>query len=94
MAEDWKLSRLHDGYDWSLTNTSGKVARDVYIEFQGVVDGRRWREGVTPSRSLRAIGEVQPYQTVQINIDSSDTVDKVTVYWRSRLRRKTWETTA
>jgi hypothetical protein len=92
VVQDWKLTRVRRN-EWSLTNTSGKRARDVYVRFEGLVDGRRWWEGVTPTKGLEVIGEIWPDQTVLIKIDGSDTVDKVSVRWRSGFRSRTWETT-
>lgn len=92
MAEAWTLTRSDGPHDWSLINTSGKVARQVYVRFEGMVDGRRWWEGVTPAGGLARVGEFQPGQGVGINIDRSDTVDQVSVRWKSGFRTKTWST--
>lgn len=90
MAEqDWELSKVREG--WSLSNTSGRTARDVYVEFEGVMNGRTWREGVTPAGGLDAIGVIPPYQTVRLVIAHPETADKVSVRWRSGFRTKTWE---
>lgn len=92
MAEAWSLHRSDGPHDWSLTNTTGKVARHVYVRFEGTVDGRRWWEGVTPFGGLARVGEFQPDETVGITIDRSDTVDQVSVRWKSGFRAKTWRT--
>jgi hypothetical protein len=90
-AQDWKLARLTERYDWSLTNATGNLAKHVYIEFEGVVDGRRWKEGVTPARTSVGIGRIAPGETIYLNIDSSETVDRVRVSWRVGFRTKTWD---
>ncbi|OEJ94414.1 hypothetical protein [Streptomyces thermolilacinus] len=90
MAErDWELSRIREG--WSLTNTSDRTARNVHVEFEGVMNGRPWREGVTPVGGLDAIGVIPPRRTVRLVIANPETAHKVSVRWRSRLRTKTWE---
>jgi hypothetical protein len=92
VVQAWRLSRVRR-YDWSLTNTSEKRARQVHVTFEGTIDGRRWSEGVTPAKGLEVTGEIWPGQTVWINIEDSDTVDKVSVSWKSGFRTRTWETT-
>lgn len=92
-AQDWELSRLHGKHDWSLTNTSGTLARNVYIEFRGMVDGRRWTEGITPANVTTTIGQITPGETIYINIHMSETVDKVSVRWRTGFRKRRWDKT-
>ncbi|MQA77505.1 MAG: hypothetical protein GEV10_03325 [Streptosporangiales bacterium] len=92
MAEAWSLCRSDGPHDWSLTNTSGKVARQVYVRFEGTVDGRRWWEGVVPASGLARVARFQPDETVWIDVDRSDTVDQVSVRWKSGLCTKTWST--
>jgi len=96
MAEqDWKVVRTVAGPgDWALTNTGGKHARRVHVTFEGVIDGRRWSEGVTPTRVATRPGEIGPYETVTFTIPDPNTVDRVTVEWSGTFRRKTWTTTA
>ncbi|MGA4965641.1 hypothetical protein [Streptomyces pseudogriseolus] len=36
--QDWAVDRT--GAGWALTNTSGRTARNVYVEFQGTFDGQ------------------------------------------------------
>jgi hypothetical protein len=93
--EDWKVVRTVNGpRDWALTNTSGKQARRVHVTFEGVFDGRRWTEGITPVGEATRPGEIGPYETVTFTIPEPNTVDRVTVAWNTTLRRKTWTTNA
>jgi hypothetical protein len=48
-------------------------------------------EGVTPANAATT-GQITAGETIYINIDSSDTVDNVSVRWQTGFRRKTWNT--
>lgn len=92
--DDWRLLRLFDGTgDFSLTNTHNKIIRGVRVTFEGVVDGQRWSEGVTPASVITHPGEVGRYETVTFSISHAHTVDSVTVEWAGLLGRKRWTTT-
>lgn len=91
----WELRRHVDGYDWEITNATGRSARSLYINFEGRVDGKPWNEGVTPMRGVVGGigGVVEANASLYINIFRSDTVTAVTVRWKSRFgRTRTWRT--
>lgn len=86
--QDWAVDRTSAG--WALTNTSGRTARNVYVEFRGTFDGQPWREGVTPAGGLPAVGVVPPGRTVRMSVLAAETTHTVHVRWTSGLRTRSW----
>jgi hypothetical protein len=85
-GRDW-TRRRDAGDGWVLTNTSGRPARAVEVEFAGRVDGQPWREDVLIRPEVLGAGE-----ETYIRMFRSETVTGVVVTWRGRFgARRRWQ---